>query len=174
MTFALEREMTPIVTAWLREQGMLVLPEICLDGACDLVGCSLNDEMVNRRLCRRKDWRPLHQRLIGVELKLDRIGEVFRQAQWNRHHVEESWAALPLEMTRHITRKDIWGFRICGIGLLGVSRHGCQIVRPAEPTDATEAHIAHQVEKFWRARKRLAAMSARQGARAELVTEGRG
>ena len=87
MTFGLERDMTPIVTAWMREQELLVRPETILRSPCDLVGCALKDEMVARRLARRKDWRPLQDRIIAVELKLSRIIDALHQAYRNLSYV---------------------------------------------------------------------------------------
>ena len=154
--FAREREMTPIVTAWMREQGLLVRPERILWSLCDLVGCALNRERVERRRRHQKDWRPLHDRIIAVELKLSRIGEAFSQAEANRCWVEETWVAFPMDVARRVIASGHrWNVASGGIGVLGVEVAGCEVLMAARPTGADDEHIEHQVEKFFRERRKL-------------------
>lgn len=161
MMFARERDMMPVVAAWMASQGLLVKTETFLYiGYCDLVGAALNPEMVERRLRRRKDWRPLHRRLIAVELKLARIGEAFQQARWNLTHVEESYVAFPADIAERIaSKRERWQeFFDEGIGLLAVTPELCSVAMPAGPNRQAHAPcIERQVEKFWRERRRLEA-----------------
>lgn len=160
MTFTLEREMTPIVTAWLREQGLLVKHEVCTGyGACDLVGCALNPEAVQRRLQRRKDWKPLHSRLVAVELKMTRIVEGLHQAYSNLSDFGESYAAFPkARAERILARRERWDkYWKNGVGLIAVDS-GCAVLIEAVPsTELIDWRVERHVEKFWRERKRLEA-----------------
>jgi len=156
VTFARERDMTPIVREWMQAQGLYVREEIILcNGYCDLVGVAFNPDMASRRLARRKDWYPLHDRIISVELKLSRVGEALRQAECNLHSVEESWVAFPLEAARRIeTSRTRWPVTFGrGVGLLGVLQDSCEVVIPAANDRSSwgyQTAIDHQVEKFWR------------------------
>ena len=158
MTFGLERDMTPIVTAWMREQGLLVRPETILRSPCDLVGCALKDEMVARRLARRKDWRPLQDRIIAVELKLSRIIDALHQAYRNLSYVDESYAAFPADVAaRIVARRERWAkYWHHGIGLLAVDSSCAALIEVGPNRERCERMVAHQVEKFFRERKRLA------------------
>ena len=51
MMFAYEQQMAAPATAWLAGQGLMVKREFPTPwGVCDLVGCSLNERRVRRRL----------------------------------------------------------------------------------------------------------------------------
>jgi hypothetical protein len=143
--------MTPIVVAWLQAQGLLVKREVLLWSYCDLIGCELDWDMVNRRENRRKGWRPLHRRIIAVELKLSKVAAVLRQARENRPHVDESYVAVPLDVVVSRVPKTDWN----GIGLIGVGQEGCQVLIPAQARHGVSHLVDHQVEKFWRERYRL-------------------
>ena len=109
--YALEREMTPAVEEWLRSQGMVVRREVWMPyGVCDLVGCQFDEENLQRRRAtgyrarsshqswrdieKGQSWLPLHKRLVFVELKLERRGEVWRQAMRFQGY-GEVWVAMP-------------------------------------------------------------------------------
>jgi len=150
--FIRERDMKAVVTEWMHQEGLLVKAEILLGyGFCDLVGVSFDPEMAARRLKRRKDFHPLHTRIIAVELKLTRLAEVIRQARINLHAVEESYVAVP--MKRAVRVAKAWDNII---GLLGVTPDACSVLVPPRPNDlCNEQRIEHQVEKFWRGRVAL-------------------
>lgn len=157
--FVRERDMTPIVTAWMRDQGMLVRPEqiLCGCGRPDLVGCELSAKMVQRRLRREKPWRPLHARIIAVELKLLRVVDALHQAYNNLMAVEESYAAFPADVAaRIVARRERWAkYWGHGIGLLSVNEN-CTVVIAAGPNrEMRESMVERQVEKFFRERRKL-------------------
>ena len=162
--FAFEKDMTPIVAAWMREQGLLVRPETMLWSLCDIVGCALNVDRLELRLGRRQGWRPLQDRIIAVELKLSRVTDVLHQAYNNLSWVDESYAAMPVGIARRVYgRKERWDkYWRHGIGLLAVDG-GCSVLIPAG-INATrmDGRVFLQVEKFFRERKRLAAKAAEE------------
>ncbi|MBN1459987.1 MAG: hypothetical protein JXA57_10640 [Armatimonadetes bacterium] len=143
--YALERDMTPVVEAWLRAQGMVVRREVYMPyGICDLVGCELDEENVRRRVatgykarssrqCLRdiecgRPWLPLHRRLVFVELKLSRTAEVWRQAARFQAY-GESWVAMPYPACEYRPRD---GRLFAAIGVLRVDG-GVIVERPARP-----------------------------------------
>jgi hypothetical protein len=150
--FARERDMAPVVIAWMESQNLLVKREALLFGYCDLLGCELDWAMVKRRERRQKDWIPLHRRIIAVELKLSNVSAVLRQARENRYQVNESYVALPFDIAvKAAARQDA-----DGIGVIGVRPDGCQVLRAAAARCGQANKIEHQVEKFWRERRALA------------------
>ncbi len=162
--FAFEKDMTPIVAAWMREQGLLVRPETRLWSLCDIVGCALNVDRLELRLGRRQGWRPLQDRIIAVELKLSRVTDVLHQAYNNLSWVDESYAAMPVGIARRVYgRKERWGkYWRNGIGLLAVDG-ACSVLIPPRPNVmADPRRVERQVEKFFRERKTLAAAAAEE------------
>ena len=177
MSFAFEREMTPIVTDWLRSQGLFVKEEVYTTaGVCDLVGCSINPEAERRRVRARKasamirkhlsrlgelpPWLPIHDRLVLVELKLAKAAEVFRQA-YGHHYLGESYAAMPLCRAERDAGKDRW--RRYGVGLLGVTEQAVTVlVEPRQP-ESLNWYALVIAERFWRDRKKLAREEASDG-----------
>ena len=162
--FSREIQMRPTVAAWLRDQGMLVKTEVNLCNAyCDLVGCALVPEMVERRERRRGEWKPLHSRLVAVELKLSRVADALHQAYNNLLAVDESYVAFPRDMAQHVAarrgRWSLWDrYWVHGIGLLAVDDGACSVLIPVRPNaEADPRQLGRQVEKFWRERKALPA-----------------
>ncbi len=101
-------------------------------------------------------WRPLHDRMVAVELKLSRVDEAMRQAVNNLGFADESYVALPAELARRVLfTGSRWSkFFDLGIGLLGVTPRRSRVLRPAEKTGdwAEEAIQLYCVEKFWSTR----------------------
>ena len=131
--YALERDMTPAVEEWLRSQGMVVRREVWMPtGVCDLVGCRLDTENLQRRLAtgyrarssaqslrdleKGQSWLPLHERLVFVELKLERRGEVWRQAVRFRAY-GEVWVAMPYPASEY---RPLDEDRYASVGVLRV------------------------------------------------------
>jgi len=108
------------------------------------------------RLQKLNGWMPLHDRLVAVELKLQRIEEAMRQALNNLGFAEESYVGLPHEVAHRVvssvSRRS--GFLEAGVGLLSVAHKGCEVLIPAR-RDRSWTDTAIQfycVEKFWRSR----------------------
>ena len=111
------------------------------------------------RLQKTNGWMPLQDRLVAVELKLSRIDEAMRQALNNLGFAEESYVGLPAEVARRVAANAArWSdFLDVGIGLLSVTRQGCEVLMSARKTRRaqgwTDAAIQlYSVEKFWRTR----------------------
>ena len=102
---------------------------------------------------RVSDWMPLHERIVAVELKLSRVEEALRQAAGHLEFADESYVALPLEHGRRVVgRAKREDFEAQSVGVLGVARHGTQVLLRAEPRrrDSLKPAQAHCAERFWR------------------------
>ncbi len=98
-------------------------------------------------------WLPLHNRLIALELKISRVSEVLRQAEGNLEMAGESWIGLPLSLAEKVVANDGYvKFGSQGIGVLGVTPSGCQVVLKARPQKPKLKHVTEMivVEAFWR------------------------
>ena len=108
------------------------------------------------RLQKVNGWLPLQDRLLAVELKLQRIEEAMRQALNNLGFAEESYVGLPVEVAhRVVANASRWSdFLDAGVGLLSVARQGCEVLVPAHKAQnrTDEAIQTYCVEKFWRTR----------------------
>ncbi len=101
-------------------------------------------------------WFPLQERLLSVELKLNRIDEAFQQAKQNLSFATESFVAFPMSVARRVSEAgNKWDdYFKQGIGLMGVNKRGCQVLSPAIAADdrIDMAVQLYCVEKFWRRR----------------------
>jgi len=156
--FSREEEMRPMVAAWMEARGLTVRGQTIIWHLCDMVGCEFDPEMVRRRLKRQRPWQPLAKRLVAVELKLSRIVEALHQAYNNLCAVHESYTAFPADVAARIAAKpERWAkYWAHGIGVLGVTADGCEVVIAAKPTPPTLGHANGQAEKFWRDYRRKA------------------
>lgn len=107
------------------------------------------------RLQKLNGWMPLADRLVAVELKLNRIEASLQQARANLGFAEESYVAFPLPFARRIARDPRrWSsYFDDGIGLIGVLRQRCEILVPCRfslPSRCDAAVRLYCVEKFWR------------------------
>lgn len=108
------------------------------------------------RLQKKNGWVPLHRRIVAIELKLDRISEVFCQARSNLGFADESYIAVPEEIANRIkSQPSRWeDYLQDGIGLIAVNHTGCRtLIRSrANGSHADPAIQSYCVEKFWRTR----------------------
>ena len=108
------------------------------------------------RLQKVNGWMPLQDRLVAVELKLERIEEAMRQALNNLGFAEESYVGLPDEVARRVlSNVSRWSDVLnAGVGLLSVAQQGCEVLVPSRKArNWTDAAIQlYCVEKFWRTR----------------------
>jgi len=113
------------------------------------------------RLARVNGWFPLHERLVAVELKLSRVDDAIRQARSNLGFADESYIALPIARAHRVAAAPRRRAEIArmGIGVIGVTREGCELVMSATPRKARtdKAIQLYCIEKFWRQRLRPAA-----------------
>jgi hypothetical protein len=98
-------------------------------------------------------WSPIYDRLIAIELKLNRVEEAMRQARKNLFFVEESFVALPAVLAaRVLENSQRWrGFFDSGIGLLAVKRTTCSVLIRSKNSNRSidEAVRLYSGEKFW-------------------------
>jgi hypothetical protein len=107
------------------------------------------------RLQKLNGWMPLQNRLVAVELKLNRIEEALAQARANLGFAEESYVAFPMPTARRIAGDPSpWSsYFDRGIGLIGVLRRRCEVLVPYAPSTSSNYDPAvrlYCVEKFWR------------------------
>ena len=168
-----EREMAEPVVAWLESQWLSVRPEVyTVCGICDLVGCHINPDRAAQRVKARQAtaltrsrisaftdargvvcgpaWLPLHDDLVFVELKLSRMGEVYRQAR-NHACLGRSYAALPLPVAEKCVTQKRW--RDAGIGILGVDGTARELL-PARKPESLHWEAVLIVDRFWREMRR--------------------
>jgi len=153
VSFVREKDMFPIVAEWLRAQGMLIRGETyTASGWADLAGCAFDPEKAARRERRQRGWRPLHTRLVAVELKLTRVAQALRQALAYRAFFPEVYVAFPAEVAESVRSS---GRFLNGVGLLSVTPAGCRVlIEAGEPHEGlTDWNVERQVNKFWRERR---------------------
>lgn len=104
-------------------------------------------------LQKQNGWVPLHNRIIAIELKLNRIADALVQARSNRAFASESFIAVPAETGLRLTsgpRRQ--KFVQAGVGILGVTNTNCKVIlKPSgngiQPDLTLQMHC---VERFWR------------------------
>jgi hypothetical protein len=131
--------------------------------SADEIGSELAVLEANRFVYRRgrgsfqkvNGWMPLHERMIAIELKRERVDEALCQARRNKELTWESYVGLPTSVAEHVcnTRKRC-DFESAGVGLLGVDSGAVKVLLEARrsggvPDPAIEAYC---VERFWRSR----------------------
>lgn len=98
------------------------------------------------------DSLPIHDELVCIELKLNRIDEVLTQARRHRVAATGSFVGLPSPLAEKVAVSSRKGeFQSAGVGLLSVSLEGCAILIPPGSTDK-ERDAAHGIalaEKGW-------------------------
>ena len=120
------------VTAWLESQGLQCVYEILVGyaGYCDVVGFSFAS--------RTSRLIPPVERIVAVELKMEKIAEVHRQAKRNHQFVTESYAAMPADFVVRMRPQSIQKFQDSGVGLLAVERAVGTAVFPKTKKDASD------------------------------------
>ena len=98
-------------------------------------------------------WTPLHNRIVALELKLNRLSEVLNQAINNLELANESYVGLPLENAqRLIESKKKLEFSERGIGIVGINPEKCEVLLDPHSSQLNKNQIIqmHCVERFWR------------------------
>ena len=110
------------------------------------------------RLQKLNGWMPLQNRLVAVELKLNRIEKALQQARANLGFAEESYVAFPMPTARRIASDpNPWSsYFDDGIGLIGVLHHRCEmLIAPSSTQQYDPAVQLYCVEKFWRTHRAM-------------------
>jgi hypothetical protein len=100
----------------------------------------------------RNGWKPLHSRVLAVEMKLNRISEVIAQARKNLSFATASYIALPSLVAHNFSeRRSRKKVEKCGIGVISVSREKCTVLVPPSETNGLLDGISQSyvVERFW-------------------------
>ncbi len=167
MAFRFEKDMTAIVSGFLRSLGCVVIEESALLNNCDVTGCVFNDAAVRERIGRRQktplsprelhlmrmdkkpwpEWMPIYDRIIAVELKLTRMAEVIDQAYLDAYCVTDSYIAMP----RDYAVKAVEKANTAKVGVIAVDE-GCEVI--LEPAHHKHRNAHDLAENFWRCRRK--------------------
>jgi len=92
-------------------------------------------------------------KILSIELKLDRVEEVISQAVSNLTFSDESFIALPDSSAVRVMRSSrVEHLKELGVGVLAVARGGCEILLASTGNTAerNDAAYLHCIERFWR------------------------
>jgi hypothetical protein len=92
-------------------------------------------------------------RVLAVEMKLDRIEEVIGQATSNLTFATKSYVALPsVRAQRFMATPRSEEVTASGIGILSVDRGGCTVLAESKGSSGAinPAVHSHCIERFWR------------------------
>jgi hypothetical protein len=98
-------------------------------------------------------WMPLHDKLVTIELKLNRVQEAIEQASANRWLSPNAYVGLPYGTAKSILKSPKRrSFEALGLGLLAVARRSCkELIAPqVRIPNPDPVAVAHCVERFWR------------------------
>ena len=98
-------------------------------------------------------WFPLHERIVALELKLERVEEALDQAISHLKFATESYVGFPEEVALRVMKgRKVERFRSSGVGIVAVAQTGCSILLRPESRDVRRDVILqmHCVERFWR------------------------
>lgn len=136
-----------------RDHAAFIDPETIAAEVNRLVGTRFVQVTQRGSFQKINGWFPLHSQLVAVELKLTRIREVLDQAIANRDLTFESYAALPFSVAERLMNGEERNrFEHAGVGVIGVTPSGCQVLLAPCPKGHHPDTIAqtHCVERFWR------------------------
>ncbi len=97
-------------------------------------------------------WMPMHQRMVAVELKLNRVAEALQQAANHCAFADESYVALPEDVAEAVVRSKarLEKFKQAGVGILAVTPDACRLELPAQVKSLTGCPFQiHAAERFW-------------------------
>lgn len=100
-------------------------------------------------------WLPLHDRVVAVELKLNRVECALNQAKSHLRIADQSYVGLPANVALAVAQsKRVNAFRDGGVGIIAITRDSCEVVLSPRRTNPKLDDImqAHCLERFWRTR----------------------
>ena len=106
-----------------------------------------------QRFAKVNGWMPLHQRIVAVELKLDRVEEVVQQAINHTGVATESFIGLPSDVANRLVRSSrVHRIVDSGVGILSVGDAGVRVLRRSRPRPENVIPWVqmHMIERFWR------------------------
>jgi hypothetical protein len=98
-------------------------------------------------------WMPLSERIIAIELKLNRVSEALSQARAHRHIADEVYIGLPAPLAMRIAESGrAEHFQTSGVGILSIGDDGCSVVLAPQKAEVEHHSLlkAHCVERMWR------------------------
>jgi hypothetical protein len=138
-------DLRPVVESWIEAQGMMPLAErMFISGYCDLVGVRYKPR-VGRAISGI-------EKFVTVELKINDVAGVIRQAQCHLRRAHASYAAMPEARIEKMRPATLDKFRAVGVGLLCVS----DVVRVLIEPQWQEMPFDYQniyAKRWWRAWK---------------------
>ena len=105
-----------------------------------------------KKYAKLNGWMPLQEKLIAVELKLDRVQDVIAQAVANKGLTENSYIALPYSKAKRVLAGSVpANISESGIGVIGVLSNRCiEMVEPSIMHKAEESAVQlHAVDRLW-------------------------
>ena len=126
----------------------------------DKIDSELNRLVKNRfienagknRFSKLNGWLPVQNRVVAIELKLNRIQEALFQAYNHCLFTTESYVALPEDVAiRVMSGKKADDFIVWGVGLISVSKSKCEVlIEPRLPaTNVDKIMQTYIVDNFW-------------------------
>lgn len=125
------------------------------------------DKLVSRRLvsevapgsyAQTCPWHPMADRVVGIELKLDRVSVVQSQASSNQVMFPQSYVGLPADVCNRVMAKTNGQvFRVNGTGLLAVSPDGCEELISPDPEKSRAPcpeMVMEVAERIWYRKRR--------------------
>ena len=97
-------------------------------------------------------WMPIQNKIVALELKLNRIEEALHQAINNLAFADESYVGLPMKNAERVsTNARRRQFTYKGIGILGVTASECKVLLEPRPENSYKNEFiqCYSVEKFW-------------------------
>jgi hypothetical protein len=91
--------------------------------------------------------------IVAVEIKLDKIEEVFFQARANLAFAHRSYVGVPISIAERLAGTErSKNLMSSGVGLLSVERGRCEVLiqSTGDESRANLAVRAHCIERFWR------------------------
>lgn len=142
------------VSRLVRECSAFMSPEVVRRELDRLVSDRFVVHSGPGRIQKRNGWMPIQNRLVAVELKLDRVQDAIRQAANNLRFATESYVAMPTEVAERVSKsaRRREQFHQAGVGLLEVTSSDCLVAIKASRSRAVSdpAVQMYCVDKFWR------------------------
>ncbi len=105
------------------------------------------------RVQKLNGWAPLHDRIVALELKLNRVEDAINQARSHLGFVDESYVGLPARVAMRVAvSRRAKEFERSGVGLIAIGRDRCtRLIKSKNQNRAVNAILQmHCAERFWR------------------------
>lgn len=140
-----------------REFGEFLSPGQLRKEIDTLVAGKFVQRSLSGALQKLNGWAPLHDRIVAVELKLNRVQCALDQAKSHLWIADQSYVGLPANVALGVVQsKRVNEFQKAGVSIIAISRDSCQVVLSSRRVNWKPDSIMqmHCVERFWRTRLR--------------------